>query len=162
MILIEKWKEHFRHMAQKANMNEDDIFIVNQSGRGLGRNTYPKHTLYKVRKTIRNTPVTIVSPVVGNLDRAKALMEGGGGGGGGKRKKRNYKKRRQCLKLSLRKKLPRRRQLLKLKRKRGKIKKFQIRRKRRLHTFPSVLKNKKINKQWQQYIPRQWLFLTVS
>ena len=115
MVSIEKWKEHFRCMAQKGHMHEDDIFVVNQSGRGLGRNAYPKHTLYKVRKTIGNTPVTIVSPVMGNLDRAKALMEGGGGGGGGKRKKKNYKKRRQCLKLSLRKKLPRRRQLLKLK-----------------------------------------------
>ena len=140
MVLIEKWKEHFRRMAQKGHTHEDDIFIVNQSGRGLGRNAYPKRTLYKVRKTIGNTPVTIVSPVVGNLDRAKALMEGGRGG---KRKKKNYKKkRRQCLKLSLRKKLPRRRQLLKLKRKRGKIKKFQ-RKKRRLHMFPSALKNKK-------------------
>ena len=55
------------------------------------------------------------------------------------------------------KKLPRRRQLLKLKRRRGKMKKFQ-RKKRRLHTFPSALKKK----QWQQYIPRQQLFLTVS
>ena len=107
MVLIEKWKEHFRCMAQKGHTHEDDIFIVNQSGRGLGRNAYPKCTLYKVRKTIGNTPVTIVSPVVGNLDRAKALMEGGGGGG--KRKKKNYNKRRQWLKLSLRKKLPRRR-----------------------------------------------------
>lgn len=92
MVSIEKWKEHFRHMAQKGHMHEDDIFIVNQSGRGLGRNAYPKCTLYKVRKTIGNTPITIVSPVVGNLDRAKALMEGGGGGGG-KRKKKNYKKK---------------------------------------------------------------------
>ena len=89
MVSIEKWKEHFRHMAQKGHMHEDDIFILNQSGRGLERNAYPKHTLYKVRKTIGNTPVTIVSPVVGNLNRAKALMEsGGGGGGGGKRKKK--------------------------------------------------------------------------
>ena len=143
MVSIEKWKEHFRRMAQKGHTHEDDIFIVNQSGRGLGRNAYPKHTLYKVRKTIGNTPVTIVSPVVGNLDRAKVLMEGGGGGaGGGKRKKKTIKKKRQCLKLSLRKKLPRRRELPKLKRKRGKIKKFQMRRKRRLHTFPSALKNK--------------------
>ena len=46
MVLIEKWKEHFRHMAQKGHMHEDDIFIVNQSGRGLGRNAYPKHTLF--------------------------------------------------------------------------------------------------------------------
>ena len=119
MVSIEKWKEHFRHMAQKGHMHEDDIFIVNQSGRDLGRNVYPKYTLYKVRKTIGNTPVAIVSPVAGNLDRARALMEGGGG----KRKKKTYKKRRQRLKLSLRKKLPRRRQPIK--RKRGKIKKFQ-------------------------------------
>ena len=150
MISIEKWQEHFSCMAQKGHMHEDDIFIVNQSGRGLGRNAYPKCTIYKVRKTIKHASITIVSPVVGNLDRSKELMEGGGGGGGGgKRKKKIYKKRRQCLKLSLRKKLPRRRQLLKLKRKRGKIKKFQIRRKRRLHIFPSALKNK----QWQQDIP---------
>ena len=138
MVLIEKCKEHFRHMAQKGHTHKDDIFIVNQSGRGLGRNAYPKHTLYKVRKTIGNTPVTIVLPVVGNLDRAKAFMEGGGGKG----KKKIYKKRRQWLKLPLRKKLPRRRLLLKLKQKRGKIKKFQ-RKKRRLHMFPSALKNKK-------------------
>ena len=91
MVSIEKWKEHFRRMAQKGHTHEDDIFIVNQSGRGLGRNAYPKCNLYKVRKTIGNTPVTVVSSVVGNLERAKALMEGGGGGG--KRKNKNYKKK---------------------------------------------------------------------
>ena len=123
MVSIEKWKEHFRYMAPRGHVHKDDIFIVNQSGRGLGRNAYPKHTLYKVRRTIGNTPVTIVSPVVGNLDRAKALMEGGGGGK--RKKKKTIKKRRQWLKLSLRRKLPRRRQLLKLKRKRGKIKSFK-------------------------------------
>ena len=98
MVSIEKWKEHFRCMAQKGHTHEE---------------TYSKHTLHKVRKTIGNTPITIVSPVAGNLDRTKALMEGGGG----KRKKIDYKKRRQWLKLSLRKKLPRRRQLLKLEKK---------------------------------------------
>ena len=103
MVLIEKWKEHFRHMAQKGHMHEDDIFIVNQSGRGLVRNAYPKQILYKVRKTIGNTPITIFSPLAGNLDRARALIGGGGGGGGGKRKKKSYKKGRQWLKLSLKK-----------------------------------------------------------
>ena len=49
MVLIEEWKEHFRHMAQKGHMHEYDIFIVNQSEWGLGRNAYPKCTLYKVR-----------------------------------------------------------------------------------------------------------------
>ena len=89
MVLIEKWKEHFRHMVQNSPIHEDDIFIVNQSGHGLGRNVYPKHILYKVRKTIGgNTSVTIVSPVAGNLDKARAFMEGGGG----KRKKKPIKK----------------------------------------------------------------------
>ena len=87
MVLIEKWKEHFRHMAPKGHMHEDDIFIVNQSGWGLGRNTNPEHILFKVRKTIGGTtPKTIVSPGAGNIDRARPLMEGGGGG---KRKKKN-------------------------------------------------------------------------
>ena len=140
MVSIEKWKEHFRRMGSKGHTHEDDIFIVNQSGRGLGRNAYPKCTLYKARKTIGNTPITIVSPVVENLDRAKALMEGGGGGGG-KRKKKNYKKkRRQCLKLSLRKKLPRRRQLLKLKRKRGKIKEVSNKKKKKTTYVPKCVK----------------------
>ena len=73
----------FQVYGSKGHTHKDDIFIVNQSGRGLGRNAYPKCTLYKV--------VTIVSPVVGNLDRAKALIEGGGGGG--KRKKKTIKKK---------------------------------------------------------------------
>ena len=88
MVSIEKWKEHFKCMAQKGHMHEEDIFIVNQSGHSLGRNSFPKCTLYKVKKTMGGTTsVTIVSPVAGNLDRAKALMQEGGG----KRKKRTYK-----------------------------------------------------------------------
>ena len=74
MVLMEKWKEHFRRVAQKSHTHEDDIFMVkNQSGRGLGRNTYPKRTLYEVRKTIGGgtTPITIVA---GNLNRAQALI----------------------------------------------------------------------------------------
>ena len=100
--MIEKWKEHFRHMVQKDHTHEDDIFIVNQSGRGLGRNEYPKLTLYKVRKTIGNTPVTIVSPLVGNLDRTRALMEGRGGGG--KRKKKTYLEKKTMAKTVTKKK----------------------------------------------------------
>ena len=91
MVSIEKWKEHFKCIVQKGHMHGDDIFILNQSGCGLGRNAYPKHTLYKVRKTIGNTPVTIVSSVVGNIDRAKALMQKGGGGGKRKKKKTKAK-----------------------------------------------------------------------
>ena len=104
-------------MAQKGHMHEDDIFIVNQSGWGLGRNVYPKHTLYKVRKTIEGTtPITIVSPVAG--------------------KKKSFEKRRQSLKESQRKKLPRRKQLKKVEKRRR-----QLLGKRRPHTFASMLKS---------------------
>ena len=67
MVLIEKWKEHFRCLTQKGHMHKGDIFIVNQSGWGLGRNAFPKCTLYKVRKIVGGTTlITIVSPVAGN------------------------------------------------------------------------------------------------
>ena len=79
-----------------------------------------------------------------------------------KERKKNYKKKKTMPKTVPKKKATKKKTTTKTKKKKGKIKKFQIRRKRRLHTFPSVLKNKKINKQWQQYILRQWLFLTVS
>ena len=137
MFLIEKWKEHFRHMAQKAHMHEDDIFIVNQSGRGLGRNAYPKHTLYKVRKTIGNTPVTIVSPAVGNLDRAKALMEGGGGGG--KRKKKNYKKKKTMPKMVIKKKATKKKTTTKTKEKKGN-KKVSNKKKKKTTYVPKCIK----------------------
>ena len=126
MVSIEKWKKHFRRMAQKGHMHEDDIFIVNQSGRGLGRNAYPKRTLYKVRKTIRNTPVTIVSPVVGNLDRAKALMEGGGG----KRKEKNYKKKKTMAKAVTKKKATKKKTTTKTKKKKGENKKVSKKKKK--------------------------------
>ena len=130
MVLIEKWKEHFRCMAQKGHTPEDDIFIVNQSGRGLGRNAYPKHTLYKVRKTIGNSPVTIVSPVVGNLERAKALMEGGGRGEGGKGKKKNYKKKKTMPKTVTKKKATKKKTTTKTKKKKGENKKVSKKKKK--------------------------------
>ena len=115
-------------MTQKGHMHEDEILIVNQSGWGVGRNAYPKCTLYKVRKTIGGgtTPITIVSPVAGNLDRARALMHEGGG----KRKK----KRRQSLKVSQRKRLPRKKQL-----KSGQKKKKKAMRKKKTSYFPKCI-----------------------
>ena len=139
MVSIEKWKEHFRCMAQKGHTHEDDIFIVNQSGRGLERNAYPKHTLYKVRRTIGNTPVTIVSPVVGNLDRAKALMEGGGGGGG-KRKKKNYKKKKTMPKTVTKKKAIKKKTTIKTKKKKGENKKVSNKKKKKTTYIPKCIK----------------------
>ena len=126
-------------MAQKGHMHEDDIFIVNQSGRGLGRNAYPKRSLNKVRKTIGNTPVTVVSPVVGNLDRAKALMEGGGGGG--KRKKKNYKKKKTMPKTVTKKKATKKKTTTKTKKKKGENKKVSKKKKKTTYV-PKCVKKK--------------------
>ena len=124
-------------MAQKGHTHEDDIFIVNQSGRCLGRNAYPKCTLYKVRKTIGNTPVTIVSPVVGNLGRAKALMEGGGGG---KRKKKNYKKKKTMPKTVTKKKATKKKTTTKTKKKKEENKKVSNKKKKKTTYIPKCIK----------------------
>ena len=137
MVSIEKWKEHFRCMVKKGHTHEDDIFIVNLSGRGLGRNAYHKHTLYKVRKTIGNTPVTIVSPVVGNLDRAKALMEGGGGGG--KRKKKTIKKKTMP-KTVTKKKATKKKTTTTTKKKKGENKKVSNKKKKKTTYVPKCVK----------------------
>ena len=76
MVSVEKWKRHFRSMAHKA-FPEEDMYIVNQTGRGLGRNAFNR-TTYKVRtpeSTGPNPPLNIVSPVAQSLEQAKALVK---------------------------------------------------------------------------------------
>ena len=50
----------------------------------------------------------------------------------------------------------------KTKKKKGENKKVSNKKKKKTTYVPKCIKNKKINKQWQQYIPRQWLILMVS
>ena len=116
-------------MTQKGHMHEDDVLIVNQSGWGVGRNAYPKCTLYKVRKTIGGgtTPITIVSPVAGNLDRARALMHEGGG----KRKKKKKTKSKSVTKKKATKK--------KTTKKSGQKKKKKAMRKKKTSYFPKCI-----------------------
>lgn len=72
MASVEQWKNHFSQMAKREVPNED-MYIVNQRGKGLGRNSYNK-TVYKVRKPAQSQ-VNIVSPVAANVNRARALMK---------------------------------------------------------------------------------------
>ena len=138
MVSKEKWKEHFRCMAQKGHMHEDDIFIVNQSGWGLGRNAFPKCTLYKVRKTVGGTtPITIASPVAGNLDRARAFLQEGGG----KQKKRTYKKKKTKAKSVRKKKATKKKKTKRKTTKKGGKKKKTMRKKKTTY-IPKCIKNK--------------------
>ena len=75
MVSVETWKRHFKSMAHKAFPNED-MYIVNQSGRGLGRNAFNR-TTYKIRGSPskgKNAVIEIVSPVAQEVERAKVLL----------------------------------------------------------------------------------------
>ena len=77
MVSVEKWKNHFKRFAHKAFPGED-VYIVPQTGRGLGRNAYKK-TLYQIRTPAGNSSskptIEIVSPVASSVERAKALTK---------------------------------------------------------------------------------------
>ena len=77
MVSVEKWKSHFKRLAHKAFPHED-MYIVTQSGRGLGRNSY-KRTLYQIRTPAGSSSgkptVEIVSPIASTLGRAEALTK---------------------------------------------------------------------------------------
>ncbi len=77
MVSVEKWKSHFKKLAHKAYPHED-MYVVNQTGRGLGRNSYSK-TQYKVRpmkdSSGPNPSVQIVSPVAQAVEQARALVK---------------------------------------------------------------------------------------
>lgn len=119
MVSVEKWKEHFKRLTSRLH-SPDDVYLVNQTGRGLGRNAYPKKVLYKVRSNAPSSPakVEIVSPVAQNVNQARALIKGGGikkthkgkgsiskkGRGKGKKSKPNKKKKKKTTKKSNKKK----------------------------------------------------------
>ena len=76
MVSIERWKEQYKCLASQSYPNED-VYIVPQSGRGLGRNAYPKKTLYKIKKPSVNSTkeIQIVSPVAASVNRARVQMK---------------------------------------------------------------------------------------
>ncbi len=117
MVSVEQWKNHFKKLAHKAYPS-DDMYIVNQTGRGLGRNSYKK-TLYRVRPSKEssgpNPTVQLVSPVAQAVEQARALVKSqpikrpsssaggsspskkskkGGGTGKSQKKKKNNKKKK--------------------------------------------------------------------
>ena len=77
MVSVEKWKNHFKRLAHKT-FPKEDMYIVAQSGRGLGRNSY-RRTLYQIRTPSGSgggkPTIEIVSPVASTLGRAEALTK---------------------------------------------------------------------------------------
>ena len=79
MVSVEKWKEHF-HRQTHRTFPKEEMYIVNQSGHGLGCNAYSRQAMYKVQHTSGPNPsVEIVSPIAQSLNRAKYMLKGNGG-----------------------------------------------------------------------------------
>ena len=70
---IDKWTHHYESMA-KGEIPFEDMYVLNQQGRGLGNQRRSK-VIYKIQKSgeERISP-KIISPVAKGVDQAESMV----------------------------------------------------------------------------------------
>lgn len=71
---VEKWTNHYQAMAE-GKFPLEDMYILNQQGRGLGNNRKGK-IIYKIGKP-QNPTISpqIISPVAQGIDQAESMVK---------------------------------------------------------------------------------------
>lgn len=74
-MTLDNWKNHFKMMSD-GKIPPEEIYVINQKGRGIGTNKKNK-ILYKVQKRTGTGSTVMVTPVAQGIAQAKSKLKRG-------------------------------------------------------------------------------------